>query len=397
MSRVHFSSIFLEKLKPSLTRVEYWDQGFKGRGSFGIRLSVKGRKTFILLYREAGRLKRKTLGTYPNLSLAKARKRAYEDAAKLTLGQKVNTDTGKRTFSDLANSFILKHPKQKSLKDRTVGQYKRILAADLLPRWGRLELSSITRSDINDLLDEVAFERDSPVMANRELALISVMFNFALDAEWLDASPCARIKKRIVEKARERVLDRDEIRALWGELANRPERTAAVYRLILLTGQRGGEVKQMRWSQINDNLWVIPSGVTKNKREHRVPLSEPALAILERLRAQQDVDLDCVFLSRVGGTLSWMGKTTRQIQEVVGFHFTPHDLRRTCATNLSELGIDDTIIARILNHSWVDQNVTARVYNRFQKLPEMQRALARWGARLEQIVTGEPAKVLKMR
>jgi len=125
--------------------------------------------------------------------------------------------------------------------------------------------------------------------------------------------------------------------------------------------------------------------------------SEPALAILERLRAQQDVDLDCVFLSRVGGTLSWMGKTTRQIQEVVGFHFTPHDLRRTCATNLSELGIDDTIIARILNHSWVDQNVTARVYNRFQKLPEMQRALARWGARLEQIVTGEPAKVLKMR
>jgi len=91
-----------------------------------------------------------------------------------------------------------------------------------------------------------------------------------------------------------------------------------------------------------------------------------------------------------------MRKANRQIQAVVRFHFTPHDLRRTCATNLSEVGIDDTIIARILNHSWVDQNVTA-VYNRFQKLPEMQRALARWGARLDQIVTGEPVKVLKMR
>jgi len=396
MSRVHLSSIFLEELKPSLTRVEYWDQGFKGRGSCGIRLSTKGRQTFILLYREAGRLKRKTLGTYPALSLEKARKRAYEDIAKLTLGQKVDTDTGKRTFSDLANSFMLKHPKQSSLKERTVAEYARILAADLLPRWGSLELSSISRSDINELLDEVAFERDSPVMANRELALISVMFNFALDAEWLDASPCARMKKRIVEKSRERVLDHDEIRALWGELANRQERTAAVYRLILLTGQRGGEVKQMRWSQINDNLWVIPSGVTKNKREHRVPLSEPALAILERLRAEQDVDLDCVFPSRVGGSLSWMRKTTRKIQEVVGFHFTPHDLRRTCATNLSELGIDDTIIARILNHSWVDQNVTA-VYNRFQRLPVMRQALERWGARLNQIVTGESAKVLKIR
>jgi len=246
MSIVHFSSIFLEKLKPSGTRVEYWDQGFKGRGSFGIRVSTKGRKSFILLYREAGRLKRKTLGTYPALSLAKARNRAYEDIAKLTLGQKVNTTTGKRTFSDLANSFMLKHPKQATLKQLTVAEYARILAADLSPRWGSLELSSITRSDINDLLDEVAFERDSPVMANRILALISVIFNFALDAEWLDASPCSRMEKRIVEKSRERVLDHDEIRALWGELANTPERTAAVYRLILLTGQRGGEVKGMR-------------------------------------------------------------------------------------------------------------------------------------------------------
>jgi len=396
MSRVHLSSIFLEKLKPSLTRVEYWDQGFKGRGSFGIRLSVKGRKTFILLYREAGRLKRKSLGTYPALSLAKARKLAYEDIAKLTLGQKVNTDTGRRTFSDLANSFMLKHPKQASLKSRTVAEYQRILAADLQPRWGNLELASITRGDVNELLDEIAFERDSPVMANRTLALISVMFNFALDAEWIDANPCSRMKKRIVEKSRERYLDHDEIRALLGELANQPDRTAAVYRLILLTGQRGGEVRQMRWSQIQGDLWVIPSGVTKNKREHRVPLSEPALAILAQLRAMQDGDLDCVFPLLVGGALSWMRKATLQIQAAVGFHFTPHDLRRTCATNLSELGIDDTIIARILNHSWVDKNVTA-VYNRFPKIPEMRRALERWGARLEQIVTKSPAKVVKFR
>ncbi len=396
MSRVYFSSIFLEKLKPLLTRVEYWDQGFRGRGSFGIRLSVKGRKTFILLYREAGRLKRKSLGTYPSLSLAKARKLAYEDIAKLTLGQKVNTDTGRRTFSDLANSFMLKHPKQASLKSRTVAEYQRILAADLQPRWGNLELASITRGDVNELLDEIAFERDAPVMANRTLALISVMFNFALDAEWIDANPCSRMKKRIVEKSRERYLDHDEIRALWGELANQPDRTAAVYRLILLTGQRGGEVRQMRWSQNQGDLWVIPSGVTKNKREHRVPLSEPALAILARLRAMQDGDLDCVFPLLVGGSLSWMRTATLQIQDAVGFHFTPHDLRRTCATNLSELGIDDTLIARILNHSWPDKNVTA-VYNRFPKIPEMQRALERWGARLDQIVTKSPAKVVKFR
>ncbi len=140
---------------------------------------------------------------------------------------------------------------------------------------------------------------------------------------------------------------------------------------------------------------MMPMGVTKNKREHRVPLSEPTLAILARLKGRHKGDDDCVFPSRVGGTLSWTGKTNRRIQVAVDFHFTPHDLRRTCATNLSELGVEDTIIARILNHGWAERNVTA-VYNRFQKLPEMRRALERWGARLDQIVTGEAGKVVRM-
>ena len=398
-TRIRLDSRFIATLKPSKVRVEYWDPSFTGRGSFGLRLSPTGKKTFVLMYREAGRQRRKTLGTYPDLSLVKARTMALEDTAKLTLGQGVAKATDKRTFSDLAEKFILKHPKRVNLRDKTVSEYERILKVYLLPRWGSLELSSITRRDIRELWDEISYERDAPVMANRTVALISTMFNFAIDEEWIGQNPCTRIKPN-KERARERFLNHNEIRALWTELDNRPGLPAAAFKLLLLTGQRSGEVKQMKWSQIqeDEDLWVIPAEVTKNKREHRVPLSKSVRAILGQLRAKKIGDSDRIFPYRIWGTLSWMDKMRDSLRHELGFkaNWVTHDLRRTFATSLSELKIDEATIGRILNHSGWDKNVTA-VYSRYSRLPEMAKALERWGARLNQIVTGEPAKVVKIR
>ncbi len=98
-----------------------------------------------------------------------------------------------------------------------------------------------------------------------------------------------------------------------------------------------------------------------------------------------------------GGHIRWLQKMSQRIQKNTGFNFRPHDLRRTCATNLSKLGVDDVTIATILNHSWPLRHVTA-VYNRWERLPEMSRALERWGERLERMVTGrESTKVVKIR
>ena len=227
-------------------------------------------------------------------------------------------------------------------------------------------------------------------MANRVKALTSTIFNFALRnalAPETFANPCTHVELPARERSRDRVLSDDEIRTLWKDLENRVEPTAFIYRLILLLGQRPGETKAMRWSDINgENIWTIPATETKNKREHKVPLSPQALAITEGLRPFTG-DSEFVFASPSGPHIRWLQKMSERIQKNTGFHFRPHDLRRTCATNLSKLGTDDVTIARILNHSWPLRHMTS-VYNRWDKLPEMGLALQRWGERLEQMVTG---------
>ena len=236
-------------------------------------------------------------------------------------------------------------------------------------------------------------------MANRVLAMMSAVFNFAIKEDRVPedfVNPCRKLDPPGEEKSRERVLSDDEIKKLWQELYNRAEPTASIYRLILLTAQRGGEVKALRWNQIRGDLWHLPAEITKNHRSHKVPLPQQALSIIEGLR-QFSGGSEYVFTSKSKkeGHIDWLGKTSQRIQKAVGFHFTPHDLRRTAATNMSKLGTDDVIIAKILNHSWADRQVTS-VYNRWNKLPEMRQALERWGARLDAIILGQPAKVARM-
>ncbi len=380
----------LRGLETDQVQMDIWDSGFSGAGvSFGVRVSKTGRKTFVGLYRgQDGKQRRKSLGTYPEVSLASARNKARKDAGKLADGGDPKKKRPEdRTVTELADKFMEVYPKR--LKPRTVKEYRRIMDREILPILGERVLSAVTRTDVNDLLDDIAFDRKSPVMANRTLALLSVMFNFGIDEVdvWgIEVNPCYRIKKRKKETPRRRVLDEDEIRALWTELEEkRAVSTAAVYQLILVTAQRPGEVKAMSWDQIIDDVWTIPAELAKNNKEHRVPLSQQALRILEVLK--KDAFNEWVFPSRVEGHVVWSQKNNKRIQDSLGFHFTPHDLRRTAATKMSQMGIDDTIIARVLNHSWVLKNVTSGVYNQDDRLPEKRQALERWGARLEQILT----------
>ena len=230
-------------------------------------------------------------------------------------------------------------------------------------------------------------------MANRVKALTSTMFNFASKKALVPetfVNPCTNVEQPTREKSRERVLSDEEIQALWKDLDNRSEPAASVYRMILLTGQRPGEIKAMRWSAIDEEgIWTIPESETKNKREHKVPLSSHARSVLKELESLTG-ESEYVFQ----GHPKSLQKMTQRIHKSTGVHFRPHDLRRTCATNLSKLGIDEITIARILNHSLPSLHMTA-IYNRWENLPEMKRALERWGVKLNRIVTGmDPAKIV---
>ncbi len=400
MPTVRLTDRLLRNLRTEKKQEDLWDETIPG--SFGVRVTDKGSKTFILRYRFGGRRRRLAIGRYPVLSLASARGMALDLLREANAGEdpseKRQQERNAGTFVEVAELYLERHARPHK-RPASIKEDTRILNTYLLPAWGRRKFQSITRSDVIRLLDEVKFGRGAPVMANRVKALASTIFNFASRKALVPetfANPCTNVELPTREQSRDRVLSDDEIRALWKDLESRAEPTASIYRLVLLTGQRPGEVKAMRWHDVDgENIWTVPATETKNKREHKVPLSSHAVALIESVRGLTG-DAEFVFAAPGGGHIRWLQKMSQRIQKKVGFIFRPHDLRRTCATNLSKLGVDDVTIASILNHSWPLRHMTA-VYNRWDRLPEMKRALERWGARLDQILEGKPGKVVRIR
>ncbi len=393
--KAYLTDIYLKSLKPKKSRYEVWDENFTG-GSFGIRVSKTGKKSWVLLYRNsAGRLRRRTLGNYPYISLSQARRLARADLGTVARGDDPTHSKKGPIFGEVADHFLKIYPAEAGLAEKTSKEYERILIKDILPVFGDIEIATITRADVNELLDSIAHRetKPAPVLANRVLSLMSLIFNYAIDRDYwgITQNPCYRSRQRTKEKTRSRVLTDDEIRTLWAEWDKRE--SGPVYKVLIMTGQRSGEVKAMRWDEICGDVWTIPAEKTKSrKRDHKVPLTEKVKAILEGL----DKSSEWIFPSRKGGHIRWLGNNTMRIRRAVGFHFTPHDLRRTVATRMAELGISDRTIARILNHEWVYKDVTTKHYALDDRLPEKRQALERWTAMLDQILTGKPAKVVKI-
>jgi integrase len=279
----------------------------------------------------------------------------------------------------------------------------------VLSRWAGRKVKDITRRDIVRLLNEIV-DRGAPIQANRTLTILRRMFNFAIGQAIIDSSPCDRVEAPSAENRRDRVLSEDEIRLLWQTLDSAPMEPNArrLLRLMLVTGQRRGEVLGIVADEIDrgKQLWTLPAERSKNSREHLIPLSHMALEILAELRPNergylfpssvtgrpykgQSIDHATGHLfeprrnskdrkaSRTGAPPPLAGQMER---------FTPHDLRRTVATRMRELGISRGDVKMVLNH--VETDVTAR-YDRYDGLAEKRRALDLWAKRVEQIITDE--------
>jgi integrase len=226
------------------------------------------------------------------------------------------------SFRGLAKAYLEVAEK----RHRSWAEEKRIIEKDLLPAFGFRQLVDIRRRDVRELVESIARKRNAPIMANRTLGVLSRMFNFALDREWVEANPAARIPEPSEERLRDRVLTDEELRELWtalsalvahqpagadgpSELApdKRPRRinraTAQAFQVQLLTAQRPGEVRSMRWSDIDlgTGWWSILGFVAKNAQPHRVPLTKPALDILKDRRRTASANAIFVFENRPGG------------------------------------------------------------------------------------------------
>jgi integrase len=175
--------------------------------------------------------------------------------------------------------------------------------------------------------------------------------------------------------------------------------TAEAFQVQLLTAQRPGEVRSMRWADVDLDAgwWSIPGTLTKNGRPHRVPLAEPVLGILKARRERAEDEAKFVFENRLGaGSIAHRGKKAASIlSRSLTFTFRAHDLRRTAATRMAEAGVTHEHIARVLNHVQAGP-VATRVYDRYSYDIEKRAALERWSARLTAIIEKKPAKVISM-
>ena len=391
----------IKNLKPQADRYEV----FEDRG-FGIRVAPTGRKTFIFFYRMPGESKKRrlTIGTYPTMPLAEAHRKYAEAREMVTQG----VDPGSKTVAEraeerkapslatLADEYLEKWAKPRK---RSWREDKRILEKDILPIWGSRKAKDITRRDVIRLLDGIV-DRGAGIMANRTLATIRKMFNFAVSRDIVSISPCLSVRAPAPEQQRDRVLTTDEIRALWHGLegAKMAEGTKLALKLQLVTGQRKAEIVTATWDEIDltDKWWTIPPEKAKNKMAHRVPLSSLAMELLQAAKALTG-DSTWLFPSPRAGKHITPEAVDHALRrpglEALGFSFVPHDLRRTAASLMTGMGISRLVVSKILNH--VERGITA-VYDRHSYDKEKRQALEAWGLKLKTIVEGMETNVIPM-
>jgi len=400
MARKKLTDRTVKLLRPRSERYEVWDASTSG---FGVRVSPAGRKTFVYLYRFEGLARRMTLGVYPRISLATAR--GKQGRARLLL-EKEGRDPGaeqmrvKRadrdspSVQDLADIYIEKWAKPRK---RSWQEDQRQLTSNVLPFIGRKKAMDVTKRDVIEILDNLV-DRGSPIAANRTFAVIRKMFRFGLMKDLVPHNPCEALQAPSAEHQRDRVLNTDEIKAFWNvldgdDLAMTPGIRICL-KLMLATAQRRVEMAMAQWSDFDDGWWTIPASISKNGLAHRVPLSPFALKLL----GQADKgDSPFVFPGRSGNgpvRIETVTKSLRHNEQAFGLdHFTPHDLRRTAASQMASTGVSRLVISKILNHA--ESGITA-VYDRHSYDQEKRKALNAWGRKLESITSGKNAKVIEL-
>lgn len=390
-------------LKPHPERqIDYWDTAFP---AFGIRVAPSGKKTWTLMYRFNRRQRRLTLGTFPATSLADARDLAEEALRSLEKGHDPAVEKAAArdadTFAELAHEYVEKWAKKE--KD-SWQEDERVINRELLPVWRHSRARDISRRDVRNLVEAIA-ERGAPIQANRTLALIRKIYNVGIEREIIESNPCHLLKRPSPERSRDRVLSEDELRRVWQSLDEEDPAVAAIFRLRILTAQRGGEVRQMKWADVDLDAqwWTIPAEISKNDLAHRVPLNSQAKRLLSDLREHQERRLHEINAGRKKKRLEpkkrspwvfpsptdeespvrWIAKATARITKSSAVEFRPHDLRRTAATMMTQAKTPRLVVQHILNHS--DTGVTA-VYDRYGYDDEKRTALDAWGRLVEAIL-----------
>lgn len=349
----------------------------------GLYLIVQptGSKSWGVRYRHDGKTRKHTVGGYPIFGLKDARDAAVKLLRAVSEGRDPVQQQPPGNIEDVVARFLDQHCR--NYRPRTRKETERILHTKVLIKWRQRKIEDITRADIKALLGDLA---DTPVAANRTHSVLRTFFRFAVDSDLIANSPVAGVRAPNKETPRDRVLTDDELRTVWHAADKEGFPFGTVVKLLVLTGQRRGEVAGMMWSELDlgAGIWTLPRERVKNGRRHEVPLSRQAVALIEETPRIGDA-----FVFTLNGTVPVrsFGKFRARFNQAVGIApWTLHDLRRTAASGLAKIGTDLAVIEKVLNHVSGSFAGIVGVYQRHEFAEEKRAALHQWADHVDRLV-----------
>jgi len=402
----------VETIKPDPNqRLELPDPALSG---LYLVVQPSGAKSWALRYRYAGKPKKLTLGRWPVMGLADARAAASNAieavdygndpsaAKKATKAARLETQLSERDkIKTLVEKFGARH--LSTLKSgETV---KRELNRHVVAIWGERDIQTITKRDVIDLLDGIA-DSGRIVTANRVRAYLNKFLSWCVERDIIKQSPAMGVKPAAKEKSRDRVLTDQEIKWFWQACTVEGQPWGHLGKMLLLTGQRLGEVVNMTDREITGDLWHLTADRTKNGRAHDVALSEAARAILgavERVKGGAGYIFTTNGASALQGYHKGRNHIAKRMAEIASHeageameipHWTFHDLRRTAATGMARLGIPVRVTEAVLNHVSGTAGGIVGVYQRHDYADEKRNALDAWARFVGDLVDGASDNVV---
>ncbi len=387
----------VEKMQPNPERRREIPDGLLP----GLYLVVQpsGAKSWAIRFRANGKTAKVTLGRFPAIELAKARELARDQLEAVAKGRDPAAEKRAAkaialptTVGDLCDLYIERHLKRNV---RRWENAKGEIDNHIRPRAGNLALAALTRAHVREMVREIG--ETYPVAANRALARLRAVLNWAVAEDLVEANVAAGIKRPTREVPVDRILSDAELRAVWDASDGLKFPAREFARLLILSGQRRDDIRLMHWGEIDleNRAWVIPADRYKSRRSHFVPLTDAMVEILEGLPFK---DRGGYVLSLDGGTRAYsnvqrpkgmLDKAAR----VTGW--TWHDLRRTTRTGLSRLGIREDIAARVIGHA-VGGRLGA-TYNLYEFVDEKRAALNAWAQHVQSLVAENVVRLERTR
>lgn len=357
-------------LAPEKGQKTYYDPGLPG---FGVRVSQGGAKTFVVVYGKDRH--RRSLGRYPDLSLSEARILAKRAQADIALDELKPTQDLPVISFELAREKFLADTEART-KPRTIDEYRRLLNRHF---HFDCNLHELTRDQIATPIELL---KATPSEQKHAFVAIRTMMNWCVKRGFLHASPVPPLKFK--SKPCERILNDMELANVWHRAEAYGWPFGRIVQLLILTGQRRGEIVNLRSSWIENRTIRYPTEFVKNQRPHSIPLGDWAMEIIEDLPEGTDL----LFPSRLDDEKPYNGFSKSKVafdRELNIAPYTLHDLRRTFSSNMAKLGTSIHVTEKMLNHVSGTISGVAAVYNRHAYIEEMKQAYAAYEAHVRDI------------